>query len=128
MLTSPRAALVTLKKRGEFLAAADSSRTQGRKWVAPGFILQVWPRPEGMAETGDALRVGFTSSRKVGNAVIRNRCRRRLRALAREVMAMHAVTRCAFVLIARPETATLDYAPMRADLEKALKRLKLWRE
>ena len=70
--------LEILRKRAEFLAVASS----GKKWVAPGFILQIGP-----ARTSDeAIHYGLTASRKVGNAVTRNRSRRRLRALATEIM------------------------------------------
>ena len=72
-----------------------------------------------------ALRVGFTASKKVGGAVVRNRARRRLRALAREVLVREAAPGYDYVLIARAETATRDYTQLRGDMRFALKRLKL---
>ena len=72
-----------------------------------------------------ALRVGFTASKKVGGAVVRNLARRRLRALAREVLVREAVPGYDYVLIARAGTATRDYAQLRGDMRFALKRLKL---
>jgi ribonuclease P protein component len=71
------AELPRLKRRREFLAVAGS----GERAVAPGLILQA-----GRPTDGNQLRVGFTASRKVGNAVARNRARRRLRAASEAVL------------------------------------------
>lgn len=71
------------------------------------------------------IRVGFTASKKVGGAVVRNRARRRLKALAREVIANEAAPGYDYVVIARAETATRDFADLRKDLRFALKRLRL---
>lgn len=105
-----------LRRRADYLRvqAAD------RRAAMPGLLLQAAPGQEG------CCRVGFTASRKVGNAVTRNRARRRLKALAREVLAYHAAAGHDFVLIARQATPQRDYAALRRDLEAALKRLKLW--
>ena len=105
-------------------ARRDFLRVQaaGRKQVTPGFILQLAPLPEGM-DSQRTPRVGFTTSKKVGNAVARNRARRRLRALAREVLAPMAVPGFDFVLIGRQATLERDYAAMARDLGSALKRL-----
>jgi len=73
------------------------------------------------------LRFGLTASRKVGGAVARNRARRRLRALAREVLAAHAPLDYDYVLIARPATVTRPYDDLRNDLILALKRLKAYK-
>jgi ribonuclease P protein component len=108
-----------LRKRAEFLAVAAS----GKKWVAPGFILQIGPpRP-----ATPSIHYGLTASRKVGNAVIRNRCRRRLRALAVELLP-HATPEHDYVLIARPTTAEHDFADMRRDMIKGMQRMKVWRD
>lgn len=108
-----------LKRRAEFLAAAAANR----KWVAPGLVLQV--REHGVDEAkSDALRLGFTASRKVGNAVARNRAKRRLRAAAAELL-KDAVPaqRSDLVLIARPATATRDYQNLKQDLARGLAKL-----
>lgn len=81
----------------------------------------------GDAASQDEARVGFTASRKVGNAVARNRAKRRLRALSVEVLARHGVPGQDYVLIARATTPTRPYAALRKDLERALRRLALWR-
>ena len=119
-----------LKRRAEFLQVAAANR----KWVAPGLILQVRRQPSTASENQDAtraaalepVRVGFTASRKVGNAVARNRARRRLRSVAREVLS-HAEPGNDFVLIARPATLDRDYQALVTDLVAGLKRLKLYR-
>jgi len=105
-------------------ARRDFLRVQaaGRKQVTPGFILQAAPLPEGPG-SDSAPRVGFTASKKVGNAVARNRARRRLRALAREVLAPLAAPGFDFVLIGRQGTLDRDYAAMARDLRGALRRL-----
>jgi ribonuclease P protein component len=105
-------------------ARRDFLRVQaaGRKQVTPGFILQMSPLPEGMGVERKP-RVGFTTSKKVGNAVARNRARRRLRALAREVLAPLAAPGFDFVLIGRQGTLERDYAAMARDLKNALRRL-----
>jgi ribonuclease P protein component len=111
--------LKTLRKRTEFLAVAAS----GKKWVAPGFILQIGA----VHEPAPSIRFGLTASRKVGNAVTRNRARRRLRAMAAEILP-HALPQHDYVLIARMTTPTADFAAMKQDLVKGMKRMKIWRE
>ena len=120
-----------LKRRAEFLQVAAANR----KWVAPGLILQVRRQPSPDTESDDApraarlqaARVGFTASRKVGNAVQRNRARRRLRAVAQQVLDRHAEPGTDFVLIARPATIDREYQALVGDLVAGLKRLKLYR-
>jgi len=128
-------ALVRLKRREEFLRVAGARR----KWVAPGLILQartaVTPARGplgkdgggGPAAIGEGFRVGFTVSRKVGNAVARNRARRRLRAAAAEVMPRHAKAAHDFVVIGRLGTLTRPYAALVGDLKTALRHLGAYR-
>lgn len=119
-----------LKTRRDFLRVAGTRR----KWVTPGFILQIAPQPAAPQEaTGSAsarvsdtagLRVGFTTSRKVGNAVKRNRARRRLRAVADQILPQYAQTGYDYVLIGRADaTVSLPFDQMLHDLRWALKRL-----
>ncbi|MCY4548345.1 MAG: ribonuclease P protein component [Defluviicoccus sp.] len=109
--------LPTLKKRRDFLRAAAA----GVKSVTPGLVLQV--RPNGEAEaTAGGIRVGFTVSRKVGNAVARNRARRRLRAVAERVLGERARRGRDYVLIGRRGTVTRPFGALMEDLEKAVAR------
>ncbi|MBS0547964.1 MAG: ribonuclease P protein component [Proteobacteria bacterium] len=88
----------------------------------PGFVLQAAPlRPDFTVPT---VRVGFTVSRKVGNAVIRNRVRRRLREVARLVIPGRARPDLDYVLVGRQAALTREFAVLQQDLVEALKRLK----
>lgn len=116
------AGIAHLKRRSEFLRAARS----GAKWVAPGLILQARPRQQGETggETADEdMRVGFTASRKVGNAVARNRARRRLRAAARQVLRASAKPGHDYVIIARQATLSRPFVDLVGDLELAVRKL-----
>ena len=121
-----RCGIGRLKRRPEFLAVAGVRR----KWVAPGLILQARrhddrQRPPAL---GPAVRFGLTASKKVGNAVARNRARRRLRAAAMELLTAHGAPGYDLVLIARTETLVRDWAGLKADLTTGLKRLGAWRD
>lgn len=110
--------LITMTKRADFLRAA-----QARRQPTPGFLLQARARREGEGPAGTA-RVGFTCSKKLGNAVARNRAKRRLREIARLVLPGLARPGWDYVLVGRPEaTALRDFAQMRADLARALKQV-----
>jgi ribonuclease P protein component len=87
--------------------------------VRPGLVLQAAGIPPGSSGLA-AVRVGFTASRKVGNAVRRNRAKRRLRAAAAEVLARDGRPGTDYVLIARAETGERAYAALVGDLEAAL--------
>jgi ribonuclease P protein component len=108
-----------LLKRADFLRAAQS-----RRQPMPGFLLQARARDDTESVASHAIRLGFTCSRKVGNAVARNRAKRRLRALAQAVMPEAGRAGWDYVLVGRPEaTATRDFALMRDDLSRALARV-----
>jgi ribonuclease P protein component len=113
------APLQRLTRRAEFLTVAAGRR----KSVAPGLILQAYPQ-----SAAEAVRVGFTASRKVGNAVARNRARRRLRAAAAAVLPAHAARGHDYVVIARAGTLTRPYKGLLDDLAAGLKRLGVYRE
>lgn len=71
-------------------------------------------------------RVGFTASKKVGNAVRRNRARRRLRAAVAALLPKHALPGHDYVLIARDGTAARPWQALLGDLEGAMRRLRAW--
>jgi ribonuclease P protein component len=85
----------------------------------PGFVLLVRPRDDG----DPAMRVGFTVTKKIGNAVVRNRMKRRFRALARELLPDLGIAGADHVLIGRAGGIERDYADLTADLKRALKKL-----
>ncbi|MBV9828209.1 MAG: ribonuclease P protein component [Alphaproteobacteria bacterium] len=109
--------LVRLKTRADFLRVAARRSRAARR----GFVLQVAPAPSG---TEASVRVGFTASRKVGNAVIRNRAKRRLRAAAAEILRQRGQPGSDYVLIARAGgTVSQPYAELVGDLAGALRQL-----
>jgi ribonuclease P protein component len=110
--------LETLKVRADFLRVAGG----GRRAAGPGLVVQAAPHPDGpRGATG--IRVGFTASRKVGNAVVRNRAKRRMRAAAASVLPALGQPGTDYVLIARADTAHRPFAELIADLEAALRRI-----
>jgi len=109
--------MTTLKTRTDFLRAAA-----GRKASTPGLMLQTCPTPQPGGGLS-AIRVGYTASRKVGNAVARNRAKRRLRALAREILVRDGRGGHDYVLVARSETILRPFAQLRSDLETAIAKI-----
>ncbi len=75
------------------------------------------------ADGDERRRVGFTVTKKIGNAVVRNRMKRRLRALARDVIAADGAAGCDHVLIGRAGGVERNYAALRADLAAAVAKL-----
>ena len=108
-----------LKTRPEFLRVARS----GRKWATPGLVLQAGSaaaEPAGHGEDRQAIGIGFTASRKVGNAVARNRARRRLKAAAAEVLPEAGRAGRDYVVIARAGTLRRPYGLLLGDLREAV--------
>ena len=85
----------------------------------PGFVLLVRPREDG----NPAMRVGFTVTKKIGNAVVRNRMKRRFRALAQEMLPEHGIPGADHVLIGRAGGIERDYSSLAAELKRALKKV-----
>lgn len=115
---APAARLPVLKKRRDFLAAARAHRQH-----AESLILQARRRAEGEAE-GQGPRIGYTCSKKVGNAVARNRAKRRLRAAAAAVLTETGREGWDYVLIGREGvTAARPFPLLLQDLREALARI-----
>ncbi len=116
---NPMLTITTLKKRADFIRLR-----RGKKYIAPMFILRSAPSD---VPLGDAVRVGYTVTTKCGNAVIRNRTKRRLRALVRELFPASAKAGYDYILIARddakPSAADAPFEELRAALAKALTRI-----
>lgn len=111
-----QATLEQIKTRAEFLKIQGS----GRKWVSHGLILQTAPR------TDDLKRIGYTVSKKVDkSAVNRNRIKRRLRALAADVLPQGAMPGHDYILVGRPQTATRPYETLCKDLRWCLAKMGL---
>ena len=107
--------LITIRKRADFLAA-----NAGRRAATPGFVLLVRDRADGDL----AKRVGFTVTKKIGGAVVRNRMKRRLRALARELLPTGGIPGADHVLIGRSGGIERNFALLREELASALERLR----
>lgn len=111
--------LTTLKRRADFLRVRG-----GLRWSTPSLVLEAKPRiPDGLAgEEAQGARFGYTVSKKVGKAVVRNRIRRRLKAATRELLEF-ARPGYDYVIIARPAAADRAYAELKSDLAQAVSRV-----
>lgn len=105
------AALLTLKASGDFQRISR----QGKRFSSPAFIMQALQRND-----GEPFRLGFTVSRKVGNAVVRNRAKRRLREIVRLSGVAAALKGWEIVLIGKTAAADRDFALMQQEFRQAL--------
>lgn len=113
MASSSSAGMIRIKKRRDFVSAARALSS-----AMPGLVLQARQRQD-----DDAPRVGFTATRKLGNAVVRNRVKRRLRALAENYLKPVAMTGYDYVIIGRGATAVRPFTELQEDLRRAFARV-----
>ena len=107
--------LTVLSKRADFLRAA-----QARRQAMPGFLLQARRRGDDSAD----IRVGYTCSKKIGNAVLRNRAKRRLREVARAILPAGGRPGWDYVLVGRPgATVERTFSDLLVDMTNALGRV-----
>ena len=125
----PRVRLQSLKTRAEFLRIRG-----GVRWSGRAFVIEGRPRSEATVDgesTGSAAhspvvdrRFGFTVTKKIGNAVIRNRARRRLREAVRSALGQSAIaatrTDCDYVVVARSEAGVIPFGELANDMLRAL--------
>jgi len=107
--TNPR-----LKQRREFLNVA----ARGRKVASKSVVLQWLDRDD-----QEPARFGFTTTKKIGNAVVRNRARRRLREAVRLIDRETPLNGADLVLIGRADTATREFTALLADLRYAIRKI-----
>ena len=124
-MTPDRPTLHTLRVRREFLAVE-----KGDKQVRRGLVLRARERDlnaktdlDDASDADTAIRFGLTATKKIGNAVIRNRTRRRLRALAHEILSAHGQPGYDYVLIGRAATKHQTWEGLRTDMCSALKKV-----
>lgn len=118
---------IQLRKRAQFLAV----KARGDKLVAPGFVMQYASRDVLPADLQaqlleDHFAVGFTATKRLGNAVLRNRVKRRLRAMVREVFPAQAQPGYAYVIIGRWRAADMDFNDMTRQARGVLSRAHSW--
>ena len=105
--------LGVLKKRSEFLFVRE-----GRYQARGGIVVQARENPD-----STRIRVGFTATKKIGNAVIRNKAKRRMRSIALETLPDLGQNGTDYVFIARNSTTSTPYDSLVGDAQKALSSL-----
>lgn len=106
--------ILTFKKRKDFLRVA-----QGQHVATHNMVLQATRS----LFDDENIRVGYTATKKIGNAVIRSKSKRRLRAIVREVLIPNSLNHIDYVFIARTGTADCDFRELKKDTIYALKKI-----
>jgi len=111
--------ITVLRKRADFLRAAES----GFKFVKFSVIVQSRKRTTIDSAPASEIRIGFTATRNVGNAVIRNRTKRRMRAAVAKLIPEFGLPGCDYVIIGRVQTRKERFTVLLRDMRHCLKRL-----
>ncbi len=109
--------LKTIKKRIDFVKVSK----KGKKKFTQGFILQKYKRNFSSKERENITRVGFTITKKVGSAVVRNKIKRRFRAIIKEVTNDYLKKNYDYVIIANKKSLVMDYKELKNDVIKVIK-------
>ena len=109
--------LKTIKKRIDFVKISK----KGKRFFTQGFILQKYKRGFSSKEKENAARVGFTITKKVGNAVVRNKIKRRFRAIIKEVLNNYLKKNYDYVIIANKKSLVMNYKELKNDVIKVIK-------
>ena len=118
-ISSSSVEISVLKNRQDFLRLAAGRK----KWVSKSMIVQIAARPDEDSDRPSGIRVGYTASKKVGNAVHRNRAKRRLRDVVRQILPTEGREGYDYVLIARTATLETSFDQLIRDFSWCLKRL-----
>ena len=112
--------LSSIKSRKDFLKIS----TKGISSPQVGLVLQTIANDDG----NNNIRVGITATKKIGNAVIRNKCKRKLRVVANDILLDYAKENNDYVLIARTSTYDREIQLLKNDLVEALKNVKCYKK
>ncbi|MEO9634471.1 MAG: ribonuclease P protein component [Parasphingorhabdus sp.] len=107
-----------IRKRADFLAA-----NRGKRFVTPSFVLLAHRRSSDHPIPAGTIRQGITVTKKIGNAVARNRMKRRFRALLANILPSNGITGVDHIMIGRKANKEVDFATLTTELEKGLKYL-----
>lgn len=110
--------IAVIRKRADFLAA-----NRGKRFVTSSFVLLAHKRRADHTVPAETIRHGITVTKKIGNAVVRNRMKRRFRALLAQVLPVDGIPGVDHIMIGRKADTEADFATMKADLEKGLRHL-----
>ena len=107
----------TIKKRIDFVKVSK----KGKNFFTKGFILQKYKRGLSSKDKEITVRVGFTITKKIGGAVVRNKIKRRLRAIIKEVLNNYFKKNYDYVIIANKKSLDMDYKELKNDIIKVVK-------
>jgi len=109
--------LKTIKKRIDFIKVSK----KGKKKFTQGFILQKYKRDFISKKKENSARVGFTITKKIGGAVVRNKIKRRFSAIIKEVSNDYLKKNYDYVIVANKKSLVMDYKELKNDIIKVIK-------